>query len=82
MFDWLTLQAQNASPFIAVFCLAMLAIAARVIKLLWQRHLDDTATILAVSNASIQANNAMAAAIERSTALTVQAIERSKGRTK
>ena len=81
MWEWLGVQAQNASPFVAVFCLMMLGIAGTIINKLWKRHITDHEALLTISNSSIQANNAVAMAIERSTATTILAIERTaKGR--
>lgn len=81
MWGWLGTQAQSASPFVAVFCLTMLALAGVVIKKLWNQHLEDqrqrtvdNTTLLAVSKASIEANSAVALAIERSTSTTILAI--------
>lgn len=74
MWEWLGTQAQNASPFVAVFCLFMLGLAGTVIAKLWRQHLEDHAALLTVSKASTDANNAVALAIERSTSTTILAI--------
>lgn len=76
VWEWLGTQAQTASPFVAVFCLLMLAICGGVIGKLWKQHVADHETLLTVSQSAIQANTAVALAIERSTSTTIVAIER------
>ena len=75
MWDWLTTQAQQASPFIASFCMFMLLGAARVIQQLYRANESKQKTIIEISTASITANNAVALAIERSSNTMALAIE-------
>ncbi len=76
MWEWLGTQAQTASPFVAVFCLFVMAVLARAITKLWDRHLKDQETIATISQASSAASNAVALALERSTLSTTAAIDK------
>lgn len=66
--DWLTSQAQQASPFIAVFCLSMLTIVTGV---LWRTHVRDQKTILEMSKAYGEALVSSAVAMERLTSAVI-----------
>lgn len=76
MWEWLGVQAQSASPFVAVFCMMMLGVCGAIITNLWKQHIEDHQALLTVSRASTEANNAVALAIERSSSASAIAIER------
>ena len=75
MWDWLTSQAQTASPFIATFCLLLLTGSARVIQQLYRANEKKQEVIIAITQASVQANSAVALAIEWSSSTIAIAIE-------
>lgn len=66
--DWLTAQAQQASPFIAVFCMSALSV---VTSVLWRTHVKDQRTILEMSKAYGEAMIASSVAMERLTSAVV-----------
>lgn len=66
--NWLMTQAQQASPFIAVFCLSALGV---VTSVLWRTHVKDTKTILEMSRSYGEAMNATSLAMERLTSAVV-----------
>ncbi len=63
MWEWLTSQAQSASPFVAVFCLLGLAT-------LWRENLKKEKTILSLTQSFGAAMTSVAVALEKGTAAT------------
>lgn len=63
MWEWLTSQAQSASPFVAVFCLLGLAT-------LWRENLKKEKTILSLTQSFGAAMTSIAVALEKGTAAT------------
>ena len=69
MWDWLLAQAQQASPFIAVFCLLMLAGAGIVIRILYKQHLTDADALRVLASESTIALVRVARVLERQTVM-------------
>lgn len=72
MTDWLATQAQQASPFVAVFCLIGLGIAGLVIKALWnqllferQQHRTAEQAFTESSQANAVAHEALTGAVDQ-----------------
>lgn len=65
MWDWLVIQAQTASPFVAVFCLATTAGSVKVCAILWKQLLFERTEHRKAEKDSTAASNRVAGAMEK-----------------
>lgn len=63
--DWLTTQAQQASPFIATFCLLALGVVGGIARMIWKQLLFERAEHRTAERDSADAHRASAKAMER-----------------